>query len=147
MFYLHYENDWISWHKGTPENCILLQCKRIYGICLIELQFLNMNCWEFFWLDLNLVQVIAGLKWWRLEKYQRISWVQNEEMKRRKDYSGYKGNGRRTRTLRTVLILGGEDVTSLLHSPNILVIFKYVLYLFAGEELKAKAPPVTLFLC
>ena len=42
-FYLHYENDWISWHKGTPENCMLLQCKRIYGICLIELEFLNMN--------------------------------------------------------------------------------------------------------
>ena len=22
MFYLHYENDWMSWHKGTPENCM-----------------------------------------------------------------------------------------------------------------------------
>ena len=48
------------------------------------LQCLNMNCWENFWLDPNLVQVIAGLEWWGLEKYQRISKVQNEEMKEEK---------------------------------------------------------------
>ena len=35
---LHYENDWILWQKGTLENCRLLQCKRIYGICFVELQ-------------------------------------------------------------------------------------------------------------
>ena len=28
MFYLHYKNDWMSWHNRTPENCILLQSKR-----------------------------------------------------------------------------------------------------------------------
>ena len=33
-------------------------------------------------------------------------------------------------------------VISLLHTPNILVIFEYVLYLFVGEELNSKAPPV-----
>ena len=55
----------------------------------------------------------------------RISMVQNEEMKRRKDDSGYEGNGRRTRTPRTVLILGGEDVMSPLYSLIIFVIVKY----------------------
>jgi len=33
----------------------------------------------------------------------------------------------------------------LLHTPNIPVIFEYVLYLVAGEELKAKAARVKLF--
>ena len=65
----------------------------------------------------------------------------------RTDDSEEEGNGQRERTSRTMLILGGKNVTSLLHTPNTLVIFKYVLYLFAGEELKAKAPPVKLFLC
>ena len=65
----------------------------------------------------------------------------------RTDDSEEEGNGRRTRTLRTVLILGGKHVTSLLQTPNILVIFEYVLYLFVGEELKAKAPPIKFFLC
>ena len=36
---LHSENDWILWHKGTLGNWRLLQCKRIYGICLVELKF------------------------------------------------------------------------------------------------------------
>ena len=36
---LHYENDWILWHKGTLENCILLHYKRIYDLCFVELQF------------------------------------------------------------------------------------------------------------
>ena len=65
----------------------------------------------------------------------------------RTDDSEEEGNGQRERTSRTMLILGGENVTSLLNTPNILVIFEYVLYLVAGEELKAKAPPVKLFLC
>ena len=36
---MHYENDWILWHKGTLENCRLLQSKGIYGLCFVELQF------------------------------------------------------------------------------------------------------------
>ena len=65
----------------------------------------------------------------------------------RTDDSEEEGNGRRARTSRMMLILGGENVTSLLNTSNILLIFEYVLYLVAGEELKAKAPPVKLFLC
>ena len=104
------------------------------------LQFLNMNCWEIFWLDPNLVQVIAGFEWQGLEKYQRISWAQNEEMKRRKDDSGDEGIGRRRRTPRTVLILGGKDVMSLLYTQK----FGFLNVRCtpsSGEELKAKALP------
>ena len=57
--------------KETPENCILLQCKRIYGICLTELQFLEHELLRKFWLDPNLLQVIAGLEWWGLEQYEK----------------------------------------------------------------------------
>ena len=62
-------------------------------------------------------------------------------MKRRKDDSGYEGNGRRTRTLRTVLILGGKDVMSLLYTPRNLGFLNVRCTHSSGEELKAKALP------
>ena len=35
---------------------------------------------------------------------------------------------------------GGKDVISLLYDPKYFVILEFLLYLFFGEELKAKAP-------
>ena len=45
-----------------------------------------------------------------------------------------------TRTPRTVLPLRGRECNVPLVCPKILIIMNYILYLFSGEELKAKAP-------
>ena len=52
-----------------------------------------------------MLQKIAGPERWGLEKYRRISRVQNEEMKRRKDDEVEEGKlvKENDRTLRTVL--------------------------------------------
>ena len=61
--------------------------------------------WRKIELDPNLLQKIAGPEWWGLEKYRRISRVQNEEMKRRKDDEVEEGKlvKENDRTLRTML--------------------------------------------
>ena len=61
-------------------------------------------------------------------------------MKRRKDDSGYGENGRRTETPRTVLILGGKNVMSLLYTPRNSSFLNVICTHSSGEELKAKAP-------
>ena len=60
---------------------------------------------------------------------------------RRKDDSGYDGNGQRTRTPWTVLILRGKDVMSLLYTPRKFGFLNVWCTHSSGEEVKAKAPP------
>ena len=61
--------------------------------------------WRKIELDPIFLQKIAGPERWGLEKYRRISRVQNEEMKRRKDDEVEEGKlvKENDRTLRMVL--------------------------------------------
>ena len=118
------------------ENCRSLQCKTIYGFWheIIEQKF---------GLDLSLMQETTVHEWWwTMEKDQVISKeIRTEQTKQEKMTQKKKKNGWRTITPRTVLILGGKDVMSLLSTPKQIAILSVIVCGFPGEELKAKAPP------
>ena len=111
---------------GYPENYILLQCKRIYGICLNELQFLNMNCWDIFlarpepcvgncrsWM-MGTWEVSKDLQGseWRDEKKKR--WI-----RRRGNWSKYKN------TEDGVNFRGGGCNVPLMHPKKIRIFWMY----------------------
>jgi len=71
MFYLHYENEWISWHKRNIRRLHIITMQKVDGLCLkFNYNFIH-DVLKKIGLDLNLLQETAGLERWQLEKIRK----------------------------------------------------------------------------